>query len=182
MVLEKILESPLDCKEIRWTAVHPKGNQSWIFTGRTDAKAETAILWPPDVKNWLIGKYLDAGKDWRQEEKGQQRMRWLDVITNSMDMSLSKLQALLRDRAVWHKVVHGSQRAEHDNCWAKTRDYFWLITPQLKDKTALTTAVSKRDQQFSWSYLFFQNTWWYSYPYFPEMWLWDIISNKKNAL
>ena len=68
MVLEKILESPLDCKEIR--PVHPKGNQSWIFIGRTDAEAEIPILWPPDVKNWLIWKDSDAGKDWRQKEKG----------------------------------------------------------------------------------------------------------------
>ena len=68
MVLEKILESPLDCKEIH--PVHPKGNQSWVFTGRTDAEAETPILWPPDVKNWLIEKETDTGKDWRQEEKG----------------------------------------------------------------------------------------------------------------
>ena len=67
MVLEKALESPLECKEIK--PVHPKGNQSWIFTGRTDAEAETPILWPPDAKNWLIGKDPDAGKDWRQEEK-----------------------------------------------------------------------------------------------------------------
>ena len=67
-VLEKTLESPLDCKKIQ--AVHPKGDQSWIFTGRTDVEAETPILWPPDVKNWLIGKDPDAGKDWRQEEKG----------------------------------------------------------------------------------------------------------------
>ena len=68
VVLEKTLESPLDCKEIQ--PVHPKGNQSWIFTGRTDAEAETPILWPSDVKKWLIGKDLDAGKDWSQEEKG----------------------------------------------------------------------------------------------------------------
>ena len=68
VVLEKTLESPLDCKEIQ--PVHPKGNQSWIFIGRTDAEAETPILLPPDVKNWLIGKDPDAGKDWRQEEKG----------------------------------------------------------------------------------------------------------------
>ena len=67
-VLEKTLESPLDCKEI--PSVHPKENQSWIFIGRTDAEAETLILWPPDVKNWLIWKDLDAGKDWRWEEKG----------------------------------------------------------------------------------------------------------------
>ena len=68
VVLEKTLESPLDCKEIQ--LVHPKGNQSWIFIGRTDLEAETPILWPPDVKNWLTGKDPDAGKDWRQEEKG----------------------------------------------------------------------------------------------------------------
>ena len=68
MVLEKTLESPLDCKEIK--PVHPKGNQSWIFIGRTDAETEIPILWPPDVKNWLIWKDPDAGKDWRQEKKG----------------------------------------------------------------------------------------------------------------
>ena len=68
MVLEKTLKSPLDCKKIK--SVNPKGNQSWIFTGSTDAEAETPILWPPNVKNWLTGKDLDAGKDWRQEEKG----------------------------------------------------------------------------------------------------------------
>ena len=68
VVLEKTLESSLDCKDIK--SVSPKGNQSWILIGRTDAEAETPILWPPDVKNWLIGKDPDAGKDWRQEEKG----------------------------------------------------------------------------------------------------------------
>ena len=68
VVLEKTLEIPLDCKEIQ--PVHPKGNQSWIFIGRTDAEAETPIVWPPDAKNWVIGKDPDAGKDWRQEEKG----------------------------------------------------------------------------------------------------------------
>ena len=68
VVLEKILESPLDSKDIQ--PGHPKGNQSWIFIGRTDVEAETPILWPPDVKNWLIWKDPDAGKDWRQEEKG----------------------------------------------------------------------------------------------------------------
>ena len=67
-MLEKTLESPLDCKEMQ--PVHPKGNQSWIFIGRTDAEAETAVLWPPDVKNWLLGKDPDAGKDLRKKEKG----------------------------------------------------------------------------------------------------------------
>ena len=68
VVLEKTLESPLDCKEIQ--PVHPKGDQSWVFIGRTDVEAETPIVWPPDVKSWLIWKDLDAGKDWGQEEKG----------------------------------------------------------------------------------------------------------------
>ena len=71
VALEKTLESPLDCKETQ--PVHPKGDQSWIFIGRTDAEAETPILWPPDAKNWLIGKEPDAGKDWGQEEKGEDR-------------------------------------------------------------------------------------------------------------
>ena len=68
VVLEKALESPLDCKEIQ--SVHPKGNQSWVFTGRTDVEGETSILWPPDVKNWFIGKDPGAGKAWRQKDKG----------------------------------------------------------------------------------------------------------------
>ena len=88
VVLEKTLESPLDCKEIQ--PVHPKEDQSWVFIGRTDVEAETPILWPPDVTSWLIGKDPDAVKYWRQEEKGWQRMRWVDGITDSMGMSLSK--------------------------------------------------------------------------------------------
>ena len=79
VVWEKTLESPLDCKV---KPVDPKGSQSWLFIGRNDAEAETPVLWPPDVKNWHIWKDPDAGKDWRQEEKGTQRIRWLDCITN----------------------------------------------------------------------------------------------------
>ena len=106
MVLDKMLKSPLDCKEIQ--PDHAKGNQSWVFIGRIDVEVETPILWPPDAKNWFIGKDPDAGKDWGQEEKVTTEA---EIITDSMEMSLSKLRELVMDReAVVHWVMKSRTR------------------------------------------------------------------------
>ena len=121
VVLEKTLESPLDCQEIQ--SVHPKGDQSWVFIGRTDVEAETPILWPPHVKSWLIGKDPDAGRNWGQEEKG----------TTEDEMAgwhhwLNGHRRLVMDREGWHAVVHGVAKSQ----------------TRLSDWTELNTLLTER--------------------------------------
>ena len=125
MVLEKSFESPLDCMEMQ--PVHPKGDQFSIFIGRTDAEAEILILSPPDVKNWLIGKTLMLGKIEGGRRRGWHRMRWLDDITDLMELCLSKLQELVMDREAWRAVSTGLQRVRYD--WATELNWtdYWVL-------------------------------------------------------
>ena len=142
MVLEKTLESPLGCKEIQ--PIHPKGDQSWMFIGRTDAEAQTPILWPPDVKNWLIGKDPDAGKDWGHEEKWMTEdemvgwHHWLDGHEFELSPGFGDWQGSLTCCSPWGRKELGTNESLN---WTELRVDLWVFL-WLKVRLHLLFALS----------------------------------------
>ena len=152
-MLKKTLESPLDYKEIQ--PVHPKGDQSWVFIGRTDAEVETPILWPPDAKSWLIRKDPDAGKDWGQE-KGtteDEMVGWHGI--DSMDVGLGGLRELVMDREAWHAMIHGVE-VRGDWTELNAEEMLFLIISLLKLHVLILTKLHI-------SYFWFVFTWYFSF-------------------
>ena len=183
---EKTLEIPLDSKEIK--PVHPKGNQSWTFIGRTDAEAETPVFWPSDGKNWLIGKDPDAGKDWRQEEKGMTEYEMVGGITDSMDMSLINLWKMVKDRKTWHAAVPGIAKswARLSNWTTKTNSVgagLWRLIPQAPILLP-GSSVNQFTQVFQSVWTISEFVKHYSYPHFHfvERWFYDHLKSTSSCI
>ena len=152
--VEKTLESPLDCKEIQ--PVHSEGDQSWVFFGRNDAKAETPIFWPPHAKSWLIGKDSDPEGIGGRRRRGQQRMRWLYGITNLTDMSLGELWEYVIVREGCRAVIHGVAKSRTrlsdwaELNWTHSRILAWRMNPKDRGSWLATVhGVTKSRTQLS---------------------------------
>ena len=135
VVLEKTLESPLDCREIQ--PVHSEGDQPWDFFGRNDAEAETPALWPPHAKSWLTGKTLMLRGIGGRRRRGWPRTRWLDGITDSINVNLSELGELEMDRETWRPWFMGSQRVGHN--WATELNWTELNYGSMGSKRVMWT-------------------------------------------
>ena len=138
VVFKKTLESPSDCKEVQ--PVHPKGDQSWVFIGKTDAEAETPIPWPSDVKNWLIFKDPDAGKDWSWEEKGtteDEMVEWHHWLNGR---EFEWLQELVMDREAWHAAIHGVAKSR-----TRLSDWTELVEPEVRQVDSSSSILLSQD-------------------------------------